>query len=183
VDLEPADPIQVSYGERIDHSPSGEEQPDTLKQKWSHGHNQTIVNGISRIGWMTVGQKARWIDEDMADVITHKAIRFIDDHKQSPFFLFFSTHDIHVPRVPHSRFAGRSGLGLRGDAMLQLDWCVGEILSRLDALDLTKNTLVIFSSDNGPVLDDGYHDEANEKLGDHRPNSNLRGGKYSLFEG
>ncbi len=183
VDLDPADPIQVSYGKRIDPSPSGAEQPERLKQKWSHGHNQTIVNGISRIGWMTGGQRARWVDEDMADVITHKATQFIDEHQHEPFFLFFSTHDIHVPRVPHSRFAGKSGLGLRGDAMLQLDWCVGALLEKLDALKLAENTLVIFTSDNGPVLDDGYHDEANEKLGDHDPNGSFRGGKYSLFEG
>jgi arylsulfatase A-like enzyme len=119
----------------------------------------------------------------MADVITHKATTFIDAHQAEPFFLFFSTHDVHVPRVPHSRFTGKSGLGYRGDAMLQLDWCVGQILDKLDQLELTDNTLVIFSSDNGPVLDDGYHDQANEKLGMHDPNGNLRGGKYSLFEG
>lgn len=183
VDLDPSDPIEVSFGKRIDPNPSGQEQPDALKQMWSHGHNQTIVNGISRIGWMTGGEKARWVDEDMADVITHKANKFLEDHQSEPFFLFFSTHDIHVPRVPHSRFAGKSGLGFRGDAMLQLDWCVGEILNKLDSLGLTENTLVIFSSDNGPVLDDGYVDEANEKLGAHRPNQDLRGGKYSLFEG
>lgn len=183
VDLDPADPIKVSYGKRIDSSPSGAEVPETLKQKWSHGHNQTIVNGISRIGWMTGGEKARWLDEDMADVIAHKATKFIDENKASPFFLFFSTHDIHVPRVPHSRFAGKSGLGLRGDAMLQLDWCVSEILNKLDELNIAEDTLLIFTSDNGPVLDDGYHDEANEKLGDHDPNGELRGGKYSLFEG
>lgn len=183
VDLDPADPIQVSYGQRIDHSPSGAEKRDSLKQKWSHGHDQTIVNGISRIGWMTGGHKARWVDEDMADVITHKALHFIDQHQKQPFFLYFSTHDIHVPRVPHSRFVGKSGLGYRGDAMLQLDWCVGQILEKLDALKLADNTLILFSSDNGPVLDDGYVDEANEKLGQHDPNADLRGGKYSLFEG
>ncbi len=183
IDLDPADPIEVSYGQRIDPSPSGAEQPEKLKQRWSHGHDQTIVNGISRIGWMTGGEQARWVDEDMADVITHKAKQFIDQHQREPFFLYFSTHDIHVPRVPHSRFAGQSGLGPRGDAMLQLDWCVGQILDQLESLKLDDNTLVIFSSDNGPVLDDGYVDEANEKLGSHDPNSDLRGGKYSLFEG
>lgn len=183
VDLDLTDPIEVSYGKRIDPSPSGEERPDLLKQMWSHGHNSTIVNGISRIGWMTGGHKARWVDEDIADIITRKATQFIESNQKNPFFLFFSTHDIHVPRVPHSRFAGKSGLGPRGDAMLQLDWCVGEIVKKIDALGLANNTIVIFSSDNGPVLDDGYVDEANEKLGEHDPNSNLRGGKYSLFEG
>jgi len=183
VDHDPADPIEVSYGKRIGEEPSGEERPDLLKLKWSHGHNATIVNGISRIGWMTGGKKARWVDEDLADVITKKAAAFIDAHQNEPFFLYFSTQDIHVPRAPHSRFAGKSGLGPRGDAMLQLDWCVGELLKRLEELSLTEKTLVIFTSDNGPVLDDGYVDEANEKLGKHDPNGELRGGKYSMFEG
>ncbi len=182
VDHDPSDPIAVSYDERIDPSPSGAERVDLLKQKWSHGHNQTIVNGISRIGWMTGGKKARWVDEDMADVITSKANAFVENHKDKPFFLMFSTHDIHVPRVPHSRFAGKSGHGLRGDALLQLDWSVGEVLKKLDELKLTENTLVIFTSDNGPVLDDGYVDEANEKLGKHDPNGPYRAGKYSRFE-
>ncbi|MGN6133904.1 MAG: sulfatase family protein [Aureliella sp.] len=183
VDLDPADPIRVSYAKRIDDSPSGAERPDLLKQMWSHGHNQSIVNGISRIGWMTGGKQARWVDEDMADVLTHKATRFLEEHRDKPFFLMFATQDIHVPRVPHSRFAGKSGLGLRGDAILQLDACVGQLLDKLDALELTQDTLVIFTSDNGPVLDDGYVDQANEKLGKHDPNGPWRAGKYSRFEG
>jgi len=150
---------------------------------WSHGHNSTIVNGISRIGWMTGGRKARWVDEDMADVITRKAVDFIGKNKDKPFFLFYSTHDIHVPRVPHQRFVGKSGTGPRGDAMVQTDWCVGELLKALEENGLTDNTMVIFSSDNGPVLDDGYKDDANEKLGKHDPNGPLRAGKYSKFEG
>ena len=183
VDLDPADPIEVSYQGRIGNQASGAESKDQLKMKWSHGHDQTIVNGISRIGWMTGGARSRWIDEDMADVITSKALRFMDENAKRPFFLYFSTHDIHVPRVPHSRFVNKSGTGPRGDAMLQLDWCVGEVLSKLDQLRLSDNTLVIFSSDNGPVLDDGYVDDANGKLGKHDPNGIYRAGKYSMYEG
>jgi len=181
--LDPADPITTSYGKRIDNAPSGKEARDSLKMDWSHGHNSTIVNGISRIGWMTGGEKARWVDEDMADVITSKAVSFIDENREQSFFLYFSTHDIHVPRVPHPRFVGKSSMGPRGDAIAQTDWCVGELLKVLDERKLTENTLVIFTSDNGPVLDDGYHDDANEKLGGHDPNGPYRGGKYSLFEG
>jgi arylsulfatase A-like enzyme len=183
VDLDPADPIAVSYSERIDKSPSGKERPESLKQRWSHGHDQSIVNGISRIGWMTGGQQARWVDEDMADVLTHHATAFIEQHKDQPFFLYFATHDVHVPRVPQSRFVGKSGHGPRGDAIVQLDWCVGEVLAALDRLGLADNTLVMFASDNGPVLDDGYRDQANKLLGDHDPNGPYRAGKYSKFEG
>jgi arylsulfatase A-like enzyme len=148
----------------------------------SHGHNQTIINGISRIGYMSGGKAARWVDEDMADVITEKANEFIEKHKNERFFLYFSTHDIHVPRVPHPRFAGKSGLGPRGDVVLQLDWCVGEITKTLDRLNLTEDTIVIFTSDNGPVVDDGYKDQAVEKLSGHKPSGPLRGGKYSAFD-
>src|SRR5262245_15696852 len=183
VGLDPADPIRVSYGTKIGNDPTGRENPDLLKMKLSRGHDQTIVNGVSRIGFMTGGQKARWVDEEMADTITGKAVKFIEDGRQGPFFLFFSTHDIHVPRVPHRRFVGKTFLGPRGDAIEQFDWCVGELLAALDRLKLAENTLVILSSDNGPVLDDGYADDAVEKLGAHQPAGPLRGGKYSLFEG
>lgn len=182
VDLDPADPIKVSFREPILEEPTGKEHPELLKQQPSHGHNQTIINGISRIGYMSGGKSARWVDEDMADVISEKAVQFMDKNKDKPFFLYFSTHDIHVPRVPHSRFEGKSGLGGRGDCTLQFDWCVGEVLTALDKLDLTENTLVILSSDNGPVVDDGYHDQSVEMLGDHKPAGPLRGGKYSAFD-
>ena len=73
-------------------------------------------------------------------------------------------------------------MGPRGDAIVQFDWSVGAILAALDRLGLAQNTLVILTSDNGPVLDDGYKDGAVEKLGGHRPAGPLRGGKYSMFE-
>ena len=183
VGLDPADPIQVGYGKKVGDEPTGKDRPDLLKMHPSHGHDQTIVNGISRIGTMSGGKAARWVDEDMADVITGKAVAFIEKNRAGPFFLFFSTHDIHVPRVPHPRFAGTTPMGPRGDVIAQFDGCTGEILGALDRLGLATNTLVILSSDNGPVVDDGYRDQAVEKLGDHRPAGALRGGKYSAFEG
>jgi arylsulfatase A-like enzyme len=132
---------------------------------------------------MTGGKKAHWKDEDMADDFTSKAVQFIERNQDKPFFLFFAPHDIHVPRVPHPRFSGKTGLGPRGDVIAQLDWSAGEILKTLDRLKLAENTLVIFTSDNGPVVDDGYRDDAVEKLGGHKPAGPLRGGKYSNFEG
>jgi arylsulfatase A-like enzyme len=183
VGLDPNDPLQVNYGKLVGSEPTGKANPELLKLHPSHGHDQTIVNGISRIGYQSGGKSARWVDEDMADVITKKAVSFIETNKNKPFFLYFSTHDIHVPRVPHSRFVGKTGMGPRGDVIVQFDWCAGEILKALDRLKLTRNTLVILSSDNGPVVDDGYKDEAVAKLGNHRPAGPLRGGKYSIFEG
>jgi arylsulfatase A-like enzyme len=181
--LDPADPITVSYKEKKGNWPTGKENPELLKMHPSHGHDMTIVNGISRIGYMTGGKSALWIDEDIADVITGKAVKFIEDNKENPFFLYFSTHDIHVPRVPNERFAGKSGMGPRGDAILEFDWSVGEIVKTIARLKLTKNTIIIVTSDNGPVDDDGYKDQAVELLGSHKPAGLLRGGKYSAFDG
>jgi arylsulfatase A-like enzyme len=183
VGLDPADPIRVAYGAPLGDWPTGSARPDLLRVHPSHGHNQTIVNGISRIGYMTGGKAALWKDEDMADVFTRKATAFIEQHRTKPFFLFFAPHDPHVPRAPHARFVGATSMGPRGDAIAQLDWSVGEVLSTLDRLGLAKSTLVVVTSDNGPVVDDGYRDEAVAKLGDHRPAGRFRGGKYSNFEG
>lgn len=183
VGLDPSDPIQTSFGRPIGGDPTGKANPELLKMHPSHGHDMTIVNGISRIGYMTGGNSARWVDEDMADVITRKAVEFMEREKERPFFLFFSLHDIHVPRVPHPRFAGGTGMGPRGDVIAQADWSTGEVLKALDRLGLEKDTLVIWTSDNGPVVDDGYRDDAVQKLGDHKPAGPLRGGKYSNFEG
>ncbi|WP_338876330.1 arylsulfatase [Spirosoma sp. SC4-14] len=182
VNLDPNDPIRVDYNQKIGDWPTGRENPELLNMKHSHGHDMTIVNGVGRIGWMTGGKAALWKDEDMADVFTGQAIRFIEANQKNPFFLYFATHDIHVPRVPPPRFVGKSGLGPRGDALLEFDWEVGEVLKTLDRLGLTNNTIVVLSSDNGPVVDDGYQDQAVEKLGDHKPAGPLRGGKYSAFE-
>src|SRR4051794_1957774 len=154
-----------------------------LKVKPSHGHDQTIVNGISRIGFMSGGMAARWKDEDIADVLTKRAVSFIESNKDRPFFLYFATHDVHVPRVPNPRFVGKSGCGIRGDAIQELDWCVGEVLATLDRAGLSGRTLVIFTSDNGPVVDDGYADNAERDLNGHTPSGPLRGGKYSPYEG
>jgi arylsulfatase A-like enzyme len=183
VGLDAKDPIQVSYKGKVGNDPTGRENPDLLKMKFSHGHDCTIVNGISRIGYMSGGKSARWVDEDMADTITLKAVAFIEQNKEKPFFLYFATHDIHVPRVPHQRFKGTSQCGIRGDAVQQFDACVGEVAGALERLGLAKNTLVILSSDNGPVIDDGYADGAVADLGEHKAAGPLKGGKYSIYEG
>jgi arylsulfatase A-like enzyme len=182
LNLDTSDPITVSYQKKIGNWPTGKENPELLKMLPSHGHDQTIVNGISRIGFMTGGKSALWSDEDISDVITSRSLKFIDENRSKPFFLLITTHDIHVPRVPHPRFAGKSMMGPRGDVILQLDDAMGTILKKLDSLQLTENTIFIFTSDNGPVVDDGYRDDAVEKLNGHKPAGPLRGGKYSSFD-
>jgi arylsulfatase A-like enzyme len=182
VGLDPNDPIEVSYKENFPGEPTGKENPEMLKMHFSHGHDMSVHNGISRIGFQRGGKSALFIDEDMSDDFLRESIKFVNDHKDEPFFLFYSLHQPHVPRVPHPRFAGKSGLGARGDVIVEADWAVGQFLDELDKLGLTENTIVVFSSDNGPVLDDGYYDEAVTKIGEHTPRGGLRGGKYSLFD-
>lgn len=179
------DPIQVSYLKKIGDEPTGLENPELLKMKASpnHGHNNTIVNGIGRIGWMSGGKEARWSDEELSFTFVNKVLDFITLNKDKPFFLNYNCTEPHVPRMPATMFKGKSGLGLRGDAILQLDYSVGQIISALKHNGLYDNTIIIFSTDNGPVLDDGYEDEAVEKLNGHDPFGGLRGGKYSIFEG
>lgn len=182
VNLDPEDPIYVQFDKKLGNEPTGRTHPELLKVKADDQHSETIVNGISRIGYMVGGKKARWKDENIADVLSAKATQFIEKNQNKPFFLYFSLHDIHVPRVPNPRFVGKTEMGPRGDAIVQADWCVGQILKKLDDLNLSENTIVIFSSDNGPVLDDGYLDDAVEKVGSHKTTGPLRGGKYSSFE-
>ena len=196
VNLDPEDPITVSYGKKIPAEvpgttyPDGREDPEAMTYyKNTHGHNMTVINGVGRIGMMKGGESALWNDEEMADTLVGKASAFIEKHKSEPFFLYFSSQDIHVPRTPHPRFRGKSDLSYRGDAMVQLDWTTGAILEALKKSGVDENTLVIFSSDNGPVYDDGYDDGTTVKTSTkevdrgHDGSGPYRGGKYQLYEG
>lgn len=178
-------PIQVSYTRNFDGEPTGANNPELLtKLVHSHGHNNSIVNGIGRIGWMKGGGKALWRDEDIADSIAAHAMDFMEEHKEDPFFMYLCTNDVHVPRYPHERFRGKSRMGLRGEAILQFDHTIRQIVHKLEELGLRENTLLIITSDNGPVLDDGYQDQAIPlaQAAGHKPGGPWRGGKYSCFE-
>lgn len=180
---DPSAPIHVSYRQNFEGEPTGRENPELLyNQKHSHGHDMSIVNGIGRIGYMKGGGKALWKDENIADSITRHAVDFIHENSKEPFFIYFATNDVHVPRFPHERFRGVTGMGVRGDAIAQFDWCVGEVVNALRDAGVLDNTIIILSSDNGPVIDDGYDDRAEELLAGHDPMGGLRGGKYSNFE-
>lgn len=204
--LDHRDPIMVSYQHPVGNLPTGTKDPQLLWMKTSpgQGHLGTIINGISRIGWMSGGRSAWWVDSTISQVMTDKVVNFIKENRHHPFFIYFACHDVHVPRVPDHRFAGKSGMGPRGDELLEMDWGVGRVLQALKQYHLTKNTMIIFSSDNGPVLDDGYQDGAvegaehpkvmtgvsdlnHERFGTavspHRPAGPFSGGKYSIMEG
>lgn len=184
VNLDPKDPILVDYDKNFEGEPTAISHPEILTMKWHHGHNNSIVNGIPRIGFMKGGESAKWSDVDMADHFLEKGKAYIQEKAKSdkPFFLFFAMQQPHVPRTPHPRFEGKSGMGPRGDAIMEADWVIGRLYQTLEEEGLLDNTLIVLSSDNGSVLNDGYYDDAVEKLGDHTPAGPLRGGKYSLFE-
>jgi arylsulfatase A-like enzyme len=180
--LDPNDPIQVSYEKNFEGEPTGISHPNLLKMKWHHGHNNSIVNGIPRIGFMKGGQMAKWVDEDMADNFLQKAQEYVKRNKENPFFLYYALQQPHVPRTPNPRFVGATKLGPRGDAIAEADWCIGQLIETLKNEGLLENTLIVLSSDNGPVLNDGYFDESDTKNRDHKPAGVLRGGKYSLYD-
>jgi len=183
VNLDPADPIRVSYVTNLSEEPTGLEHPELLKQPADKQHACTIINGISRIGYMRGGKAARFKDEELPDTVVARSVAFIEEHKDRPFFLYVGLFEPHVPRVAQPRFAGTSGCGIRGDVIQQADWQVGQIMEALDKLRLADNTLVIFTSDNGPVFFDGYADRSLEDANGHQPADGLRGWKYLVFEG
>lgn len=168
VNLDPADPIKLDYSVK-------------------RGEPRSLVNGIPRIGEQTGGKAALWKDDEIADLLASKAIAFVEKNQAKPFFLYFATHDIHVPRVPNARFKGTSQAGVRGDAMHSFDWTIGQVLNALDRLKLADKTLIIVTSDNGGVLDsngpDVEHGGNAETNNGHLHNGPLRGGKGSAFEG
>lgn len=196
VNLDPSDPLFVGRTLESVQRPGSTQYPDGKTDRSamtyypsSSGHDNSVINGLGRIGYMSGGKSALWNDEEMADVFVKEAKAFIAENKETPFFLFFSSQDIHVPRTPHPRFKGSTSLGYRGDAMVQFDWSTGEVLDALEKHGLTENTIVIFTSDNGPTYDNGYKD-GSEVFGTleevdrgHDASGIWRGGKGGIFEG
>lgn len=183
VGLDPTDPIKVSYQKDLGVEPTGLTRPDLLAQRADKQHSGTIINGISRIGFMQGGHSARFKDEELTSTVVRKSVEFLERHADEPFFLYVGLFEPHVPRVAEPPFVGTSELGVRGEVIQQMDWAAGEIMRALDRLNLAENTLLIFTSDNGPVLFDGYFDGAREKNQDHRPAGEFQGWKYQVYEG
>ncbi|MFO1448276.1 MAG: arylsulfatase [Opitutaceae bacterium] len=183
VGLDPADPISVSYVRDFGTEPTGADRPDLLRYRGDPQHSGTIINDISRIGYMKGGKTARFKDAELTSTVVRQSVDFLEKHRQEPFFLYVGLFEPHVPRVAEPPFVNSSDNGLRGDVIQQMDWAVGEVIRALERLKLAEDTLVIFTSDNGPVLYDGYHDGAREQVKDHRPAAGLRGWKYLVYEG
>jgi arylsulfatase A len=183
VGLSPGDPLSVNYQWKIGNEPTGKSRPDLLRYPADAQHSGTIVDHISRIGWMEGGHSAWWTDEEMAQRFLGEAQNFVLKNKDHPFFLYYCPHNIHVPRAPNEKFLHTSECGIRGDSIEELDATVGAFLDTLKQAGLTKNTLILFSSDNGPIFNDGYADGSVKEANGHKPAGPYRGGKYQIFEG
>ena len=110
----------------------------------------------------------------LTTLYTEKSIKFINENKDNPFFLYVPHSMPHVPIAVSDKFLGKSNQGLYGDLMMELDWSVGEIIKSLESNNILENTLVIFTSDNGPWLNFGNHAGST---------GGLREGKGTSFEG
>jgi arylsulfatase A-like enzyme len=196
LNLDPADPLYVGNNFAGVNKPGSTPYPNGRTDraamtyyKSTHGHSDSVINGIGRIGYMAGGKAALWNDETMADTFVAQAKNYIAANKDKSFFLYFAAQNVHVPRAPNPRFQGTTKLGYRGDSMVEFDWVTGQVLQILEENGLAENTIVIFSSDNGPVYDDGYADGTKVKRSGgesdqgHDGSGPYRGGKYQIYEG
>jgi arylsulfatase A len=135
--------------------------------------------GLTQIGGATAAH-AQYKDSMVGTRLTQKSVEFIKNHQREPFFLYLATTNIHHPFTPHPRFVGTSECGPYGDFVHELDWMVGEILRTLDDTGLARNTLVIFTSDNGGMINLGGQEAIRRG---HRINGNLLGFKFEAWEG
>ena len=119
-------------------------------------------------------------DTQLATQFTEEAVKWIGENKDEPFFLYLPTTNIHHPFTPAERFKGTSDCGLYGDFIHELDWMVGEVMTALEKNGLSENTLVIFTSDNGGMINNGG--QAAIKSG-HKINGDLLGFKFGIWEG
>lgn len=141
-----------------------------------------IVRGGSRAGDTTSGIKEPWKPDHVMETLTRRVTGWIETNRNGPFFVYFAPNAIHEPIVPHPRFTG-SRYGKYGDFIRELDWSVGEILGTLDRLRLADNTLFIFTSDNGGVINPNNPNASAAIKAGLKINGDLRGGKHTEWEG
>lgn len=160
----------------------------------------TDLPGFPEVNDLT---RLRYHDE-VDTTLTQQAIRFIEAHRDAPFFVYLALTAVHTHVTPHKDFRGKSGIGQLGDYVMELDHHVGEVMAALDRLGLTENTILVFTSDNGGQKDDvrnaGKHLLLRDDSGDvaakardaktvarteygHKSNGDLRGYKGSNYEG
>jgi arylsulfatase A-like enzyme len=142
-----------------------------------------IVEGGGRENNTTAGIVKPWTEEDIMKTLTQKVVSWIEQQRSdAPFFLYFAPNAVHEPVAPNGKFTG-SPYGKYGDFIHELDWSVGEVLAALDRLKLADNTLVVFTSDNGGVVNPNNPNASKAINAGLAINGPLRGGKHSEWEG
>ena len=141
-----------------------------------------FVRGGSRAGDTSTGIQKPWQPDHVMETLTAKVTAWIEAHQDQRFFVYYAPNAVHEPIVPNPGFTG-SPYGRYGDFVHELDWSVGQILEKLDKLGLTNNTLVIFTSDNGGVVNPGNESASAAIKAGLAINGPLRGGKHSEWEG
>ena len=148
----------------------------------------TGVSNLDRLGpsnqtqWQNGVIAPDFVHEEVPDVMQEKALETIDKFTEGddPFFLYYPNHLVHGPLLPNKEFKGKSGIGLYGDFILQLDHYIGEIIDKLKEMDIFDETIFIFTSDNGASGVAGF--EALHAKG-HYPNHIFKGAKGDIWEG
>lgn len=135
--------------------------------------------GLDAIGGAKAAHEL-YKDREVGSILAGKAVEWIKEQKDEPFFLYFAPPQIHHPFTPAPRFIASSSAGPYGDFIHELDWMVGQVLDALEVLGLTDNTLVIFTSDNGGMFNRGGQ---NAWEAGHRLNGDLLGMKFGAWEG
>jgi arylsulfatase A len=148
-----------------------------------HGPGEPIIiHGGSRQGDTTTGIEKAWQPNHVMESLTTNVTKWIKDNHDRPFFVYYAPNAVHEPIVPNPKFTG-SRYGKYGDFISDLDWSVGQVLDTLNELKLADNTLVIFTSDNGGVVNPGNEDASAAMKAGLAINGTLRGGKHSEWEG
>jgi len=140
------------------------------------------VHGGSQAGDSTTGIRTPWQPDHVMETLTTNVAGWIEANCHQPFFVYYAPNAVHEPIVPNPKFSG-SAYGKYGDFISELDWSVGELLATLDRLKLSEKTLVIFTSDNGGVVNPGNERAATAMKAGLAINGPLRGGKHSEWEG
>lgn len=156
--------------------------PDTIRRQKKNPNDPgnwpplPIMEGVAGSPVKVVNANVQPADQEQMTVeLTRRSVEFIqDDSSDDPFFLYLPHPMVHVPLYVSEQFKGKSGAGLFGDVMMEVDWSIGQIMSAIERAGDDQNTLVIFTSDNGPWL--AYGDHAGSTGG-------LREGKGTMWEG
>jgi arylsulfatase A len=141
-----------------------------------------IVHGGSQAGDTTTGIRKHWEPDHIMATLATNVTAWIEANRQQPFFVYYAPNAVHEPIVPNPRFQ-RSPYGKYGDFINELDWSLGQVLATLDRLRLADQTLVIFTSDNGGVVNPGNESATSAMKAGLKINGPLRGGKHSEWEG